>query len=277
MIPRGDFGFSVGWAAYRARIAYSSAVNPATLFLVLLVAGGLVAALGASLIRSSGANTSAGRRLAGAPAVALPELIERAENGQLPRTPVRVEGRVRCADPLTGEGGDPLALVHRDVEVQDPSGYWRTVERLRDARIIDLWQRSASVQLDLTRIAEPLIAIPRVWEGSPDELDAGLQPAIARLAADGPRPHQARSTTRQVMLVDHLIVLADPAREPDGRLRLDPPPGGYLVSNVELDVAMRLLAGPNRARMLAGFGVALVGVAVVIGAAIALGLALATA
>jgi hypothetical protein len=252
-------------------------VTPATLFLVLLVAGGLVAVLGTSLIRTSGANTGAGRRLAGAPRVALRDLIERAERGQLPRTPVRIEGRVRCANPLTGEGGDPLALVHRDVEVQDANGQWRTVERLRDARVIDLWERSASVQLDLTRIAEPLIAIPRVWEGLPNELDAGLQPAVARLAADSRLPQAARSTTRQVMLVDHLIVLADPGREPDGRLRLDPPPGGYLVSNVELDIAMRLLAGPNRTRMLAGFGVALVGVAVVIGAAIALGMTLAAA
>ena len=247
------------------------------MFLVLLVVGGLIAVLGAGLVRTSGANTGAGRRLSGAPRVALGDLIERAERGQLPRTPVRIEGRVRCANPLTGEGGDPLALVHRDVEVQDANGQWRTVERLRDARIIDLWERSASVQLDLTRVAEPLIAIPRVWEGSPNELDAGLQPALARLAADGRPPRAARSTTRQVMLVDHLIVLVDPGRDPDGRLRLDAPRGGYLVSTVELDVAMRLLAGPNRTRMLTGFGVALVGVALVVGAAIALGLTLATA
>jgi hypothetical protein len=252
-------------------------VNPATPFLVLLVLGGLAVALGAILVRSSGADTGAGRRLAGAPGIALRDLVERAERDQLPRTPVRIEGRVRCGNPLTGENGDPLALVHRDVEVQDAGGRWRPVERLRDARVIDLWERSASVQLDLTQIAEPLIAIPRVWEGAPAEIGPSLQPAVARIAAEGGTPRAARSTTRQVMLVDHLIVLVDTARDAAGHLRLEPPPGGYLVSTVELDVAMRLLAGPNRSRMLAGFGVVAAGAILVLLAAIALGVTLATA
>jgi hypothetical protein len=47
------------------------------------------------------------------------------------------------------------------------------------------------------------------------------------------------------------------------------------VSTVELDVAMRLLAGPHRRRMLAGYAIGLVGALIVIGAAIALGITLA--
>jgi hypothetical protein len=52
-------------------------------------------------------------------------------------------------------------------------------------------------------------------------------------------------------------------------LRLDPPPGGFLASTVDLDVAMRLLAGPHRGRMLAGYGLAAVGVAVLVVALVA--------
>jgi hypothetical protein len=66
-------------------------------------------------------------------------------------------------------------------------------------------------------------------------------------------------------------VLAIAARDGNGALRLDPPAGGYLAATVDLDVAMRLLAGPHRQRMLAGFGlVALGAVAGLIGAAAAL-------
>jgi hypothetical protein len=77
------------------------------------------------------------------------------------------------------------------------------------------------------------------------------------------------------MLVDHLIVLAEAARDERGALRLDPPPGGFLVATVELDVAMRLLAGPHRRRMLAGYAVTAVGAVILVVAAISLGLTLA--
>jgi hypothetical protein len=250
-------------------------VSAAAVPLLALVLGAGVVVLGILAIRASGANTGAGRRLAGAPAISLRELHERVDRGSPPRTAVRVEGRVRCRDPLTDEHGNPLALVHRDVEVQDATGRWRTVERLRDARGIDLWERSTSVPLDLSDVAEPLIAIPRVWEGTTADLPSALQPAVQRLLASGGQPAAARSTTRQVMLVDHLIVLAEASRDPSGALRLDPPPGGFLVSTVELDVAMRLLAGPHRRRMLAGYAIGLLGALIVIGAAIALGLTLA--
>jgi hypothetical protein len=67
--------------------------------------------------------------------------------------------------------------------------------------------------------------------------------------------------------VDELIVLARPARDDGGKLRLQPPPGGYLVTNADLDVAMRLLAGPHRRRMIAGYALAFASL-VVIGAAL---------
>jgi hypothetical protein len=76
------------------------------------------------------------------------------------------------------------------------------------------------------------------------------------------------------MLVDELTVLAVAGRTPEGTLRLDPPPGGFLVTTVDLDVAMRLLAGPQRARMLAGYAVGLVGVIGVAAGLVGLALAL---
>ncbi len=242
--------------AYHGRIAYSSAVADDLMPVVATAIAGLALAVGTLLIRSSGANTRAGRRLAGARHVSLPDLHAAAIRGELSAEAVRVEGRVRCADPILTPDGEKLAVRHRDVEVQQADGRWRVIERLRETRAIDLWQRSTSVSVDLDQLAEPLITIPHVWEGSPDELDATHQPAVARLTADEQPPIRARATTRQVMLVDELIILAIPLPGDDGMLRLAAPPGGFLVATVELDVALRLLAGPHRRRMIAGYAVA---------------------
>jgi hypothetical protein len=249
-------------------------VSEAALPILAVAIGLLGAGLGAALIRSSGANTRVGRRLAGARAASLPALQDLAARDQLPTGPVRVEGRVRCTNPLETPDGDRLAALYRDVEVQLPDGRWRVIERLREARTIDLWERSASVRLDLAHLAEPLIGIPRVWEGSPAELGDKYGPAIDRVAGELGPLRRARATTRQLSLVDQLIVLAIPRRDERGRLRLEPPPGGFLAANVELDTAMRLLAGPRRTRMLAGFAVGLVGAAVAVAGLIGLLLAL---
>jgi hypothetical protein len=243
-------------------------VDDGAIPVLLLAVGGLAIVAGAALVRWSGADTRAGRRLAGTRPASLPDLQAAAARDELPGHPVRVEGRVRCADPIRTPDGERLALLHRDVEVQQPDGRWRLIERLRDARAIDLWERSTSVPLDLGQLAEPLITIPHQWEGSPAELDANHQPAVARISAEDHPPGRARAVTRQVMLVDQLIVVAVPGRSADGALRLDPPPGGFLVSTVELDVALRLLAGPHRRRMIAGYAVSAAGlVALTIGLA----------
>lgn len=253
--------------AYRGRTAYSPAVSEAPIPVLLLALGVVATVGGALLVRWSGADTRAGRRLAGARLMSLAELQESAAADALPRTPVRVEGRVRCADPIRTPDGERLALLHRDVEVELPNGAWRTIERFRDARQIDLWQRTVSVPLDLGQLAEPLVTIPHLWEGTPDELDPTHRPALERLAAEQGPARRARATTRRVMLVDEIIVLAVPTRDRDGSLRLDPPAGGYLAATVDLDVAMRLLAGPHRQRMLTGFGLVAIGaVAGLIGA-----------
>lgn len=249
-------------------------MDDAAIPLLLLALGAFAIAAGAALVRWSGADTRAGRRLAGTRPVSLPELHAAAARGELPGHAVRVEGRVRCADPIRTPDGERLALLHRDIEVQQRDGRWRTIERLRDARTIDLWERSTSVPLDLGQLAEPLITIPHQWEGAPSELDATHQPAVARVSSEDQPPDRARAVTRQVMLVDQLIVIAVPGRGVDGALRLDPPPGGFLVATVELDVALRLLAGPHRPRMVAGYAVAAGGLVVLLIGIVALVLAL---
>ncbi len=199
----------------------------------------LVAAL--VLLDRSGARIRAARRLAGAREVKVGSLLDEAEP---PHRSVRVVGRVRCADPLVTERDERLVAWHRDVEVRTRDG-WRSIEHRRETRSFELWDHDGSLAVDPAHAAEPLIAIPHVWNGSPDELDETYQPAIARLAAQAGPVTAARAETRMLSVVDRLLVLARVERE-GGRTRLLPPPGGYVISGMELDDAMRLLGGPRR-------------------------------
>lgn len=230
--------------------------------LVLLFAGTLLVWVGLGLLGMSGAQIGIGRRLGAAREVGVGDLVAA---GELPTRPVRVVGRVRCADPLHTADDERLVAFHRDVEVMLPRGGWRTIERLRETRSFELWDHGGSLSIDPAEAREPLIVIPHVWRGSPDELQEPHRSAIERLGAGDGRPREARSTTRQLSVTDRLLVLACAARGEDGRVILRPPAGGYLISALAADDAMRLLGGPRR--RLLGLGVLTIAVgALIVGA-----------
>jgi hypothetical protein len=223
-------------------------MHPPSLLLLALAA--LLAIAGIVLARSSGSHLSLGRRLAGAAEFRVGDLLD---VDPLPARPVRVVGRIRCPDPMITAHDDRLVVLHRDVEVRLPNGRWRTIERLRETRGFELWDHDGSLPLDASHAAEPLVTIPHVWRGEAAELeDEAHRAAIARLEQQGQRPSGARSTMRVISVVDRLLVLARPVREADGGLALSPPPGGYVISALELPDAMRLLGGPRRRRLLVG-------------------------
>jgi hypothetical protein len=210
-----------------------------------LVTGGYL------LARSSGAYLALGRRLAGATEHRVGDLSELQE---APRRPVRVAGRIRCPDPIVTARDDRLVALHRDVDVQLADGSWRTIERLRVTRSFELWDHDGSLTIDAAQAAEPLVTIPHVWRGAVEELtDEGHVAAVERLLAEGRAPSAARAVTRMVSVVERLLVLALVEPATDGGVRLAPPPGGYVISTLEIDDAMRLLGGPRRSRLVAGF------------------------
>jgi len=218
---------------------------------LLLLAGGIW------LLRRLGAHLRLARRLAGARPMSIGELLD--TNDELPKRPVRVAGRIRCVDPMITESDDRLVAFHRDVEVRLPRGEWRSVERRRETRSFELWDHDGALAIDPAEAAEPLATIPHVWVGDPAELDETYQPAIARLAAAHGASTQARATTRSLTVVDRLLVLALPVRDASGRVGLAPPLGGYVISALELDEAMRLLGGDRRAVLLAAVASVAVG------------------
>jgi hypothetical protein len=217
----------------------------------LALVGALLVAFGLVGLRRSGAQAEIGRRLAGARQVRVGELLA----GQvLPQRAVRISGRIRCADPILTAAGDRLVALHRDVEVEDARGKWRIIERLRETRGFELWDHDGALAIDPADAAEPLVVIPHVWRGSPDGLGEDHQAALDRLASDGRELRAARSVTRMLSVVERLLVLADARRGSDGTVLLAPPAGGYVISALELDDAMRLLGGSRKGLLLASAG-----------------------
>ena len=210
-------------------------------FALMVVAGIMVAVVSLLVLRSIDARPAAARRLAGPREIKVGRLLEEA----LPERPVRVAGRIRCRDPLDAGDGERLVCFHRDVEVR-AGGAWRSVERLRETRSFELWDHDGSITLDPALAAEPLVTIPHVWRGAPDALEEPHASAAARIGERHGAATEARAVTRTINVTDRLLVLARPIRTADGRVSLEPPDGGYLVTNLALDDAMRLLGGRNR-------------------------------
>jgi hypothetical protein len=231
----------------------------------LAVGGAVLLGAGLFAIRRSGARPTMGRRLAGARQVRVGELLDLAPGDPVPDRPVRVIGRIRCAEPIITSQDDRLVAFHRDVEVATPRGGWRSIERLRETRSFELWDHDGSLLVDPADAAEPLIVLPHVWSGSVDALDETYAAALARLTTEQGPLTEARATTRMVSVVDRLLLLAEVTRGADGAVALAPPPGGYLLSSLELDDAMRLLGGKRPRLLLAG--AAAIGVAIVLLAA----------
>lgn len=234
---------------------------PGFAFLALAAAGVLIAAISLVALRVAGARLATARRLAGPVEVKVGALLG---DGPLPARAVRIVGRIRCRDPLEMGGGERLVAFHRDVEVH-VGGRWRSVERLRETRSFDLWDHDGSLGVDPSRAAEPLVVIPKVWRGDPAELEEPHRSAADRLVERLGPASGARAVTRTVNVTDRLLMLAHARRDESGRVRLEPPAGGYLVTNLALGDAMRLLGGRRRrlvAAAVVGLGVSVALIAV---------------
>ena len=232
---------------------------PVLFVLVALLGIGLVAASSIAL-RMAGAQPALARRLAGPREVRVGLLLDPAD---LPDRPVRVTGRIRCRDPLETADGERLVAFHRDVEIM-AGGSWRSVERLRETRSFELWDHDGSLTVDPAAAAEPLVAIPKVWRGDPSILEEPHASTVARLVERHGAATVARSIVRTLDVTDRLLVIARPSRGDDGRVHLEPPPGGFVITNLALDDAMRLLGGTNRRVAVASVAGIAIGVGLVI-------------
>jgi len=222
-------------------------MDPSRIALLVALAGIVLAAGSAVAMRAAGATPGLARRLAGPREMKVGTLFDA---GELPTRPVRLVGRVRCADPLIGAHDERLVAFHRDVEARTAAG-WRSVERVRETRSFELWDHDGSLTVDPADAAEPLVVIPKVWRGDPEQLEEPHASAVQRLSDRQGPVRGARAITRSISVTDRLLVLAQPVDAGGGRVRLEPPSGGFVITNMALPDAMRLLGGRHR-RLMAG-------------------------
>lgn len=245
---------------------------PALLSPILALAAGAIVLLSVAvgLAVLSGPSVRMARRLASARQARVSDVLRLPET---PRAPLRISGRIRCSEPIVTADGERLVVFHRTVEVEVPGAGWRSIERVRESRRFQLWDHAGELTVDPSASAEPIAAIPGVWRGTPSELPDEYQPAIRRLEATHRRPVSlARSQTRVVNVIDRVLVLAAPVVEAAGRVTLTPPRGGYVISTLALDEAMRLLVGRRFPLVVAALISGLLGAACVV-AGVAVGLA----
>jgi hypothetical protein len=206
------------------------------LILLAAAAAALIAAL--IVLRSFGPGYRVGRLLATVPRVSVGEARRVAAEGR-PRY-VRVDGRIDADDEF--EDPDHRPLVLRRTRLQHRAGGgWTTFEEGREQVPFSVREGLDAIAVDADALDAGLVVVPR--ESAGDAADLGDR-APTTLAPTTP----VRAVVEQVSSVEHAIVLGVPAGA-DGGPRMTAGLGRPLVlTTLEPDEAMRILAGGNRDR-----------------------------
>jgi hypothetical protein len=212
--------------------------------LLLAVAGALALGAAALIQRSFGPRARVGRLLAVAPRVSIAEARRLAQAGDAPY--LRVDGRIDSDQEFEDADQRPLVLRRTTLEWRPPGGASWTQLR-SDVELVPFAVREGldAIDVDGASLAEGLIVVPRERKGVAADLGDGRP-------ADVPPEAEVRMVIEQASTVEHGAVLGVPGRGSDGRLRLGPGLGRPLIlSTLEDDEAMRVLAGgaAGRARI----------------------------
>ena len=221
---------------------------------VALVAGGLV-------LRTFGPAYRIGRLLATTPAVSVAEAGAIAAEGR--SRYVRVTGRIDADDEF--EDADHRPLVFRRTRLEARTGRaWRAFEDQREAVPFTINEGLETIAIDPDALGEGLVVVPRESTGRAADLG---ERAPSRLDPETP----VRARIEQISSVEHAIAIGYPVQtgttRADGQpeVRLTAGRGRPLILTVlEPDEAMRILAGGDagRTRLAAGLlaaGAVLVG------------------
>lgn len=258
--------------------------------LLVIVAGFAAIALGSLLLRSYGPRVRVGRLLAVTPAAGVGEARALAASGA--RRFVRLDGRLDAEEAFLDEHDRPLVFRRRRLEARSGRA-WRLLEERREAVPFRLRDGLEEIGVDADALDDGLVTLVRESVGTAGEVAtaphaepvtaggtsvpsnrATVPDASARLASDPATPSQGplpatlaalpsstpvRLRIEQLSAVEHASVLGVPVARPDGATVMTAGTGRPLiVSTLERDEAMRVLAEGRRARPVAA-ATALVG------------------
>jgi len=228
--------------------------------LVLATAGACVTLAGALVLRSFGPALRLGRLLAVTPVVGIEDARAIAAAGEARY--VGVEGRVDSTDAFPDENERPLVHRRTRFEVRT-AGRWRAVDDTRRTVPFGLDAGLASITIDVDALGPGLVVLVRESAGVvgdiPDRFPAGT-----------PASRRARMRIEQVSSVEHATALGRPVLGPEGRPLLSAGLGRPLVlSTLERDDAMRVLAEGRRGRATAAVILLVAGPVLVAGGLVA--------
>jgi hypothetical protein len=209
--------------------------------LLLATAGVVVLGVAAAILRSFGSGYRVGRLLAVAPRVTVADAVAIADSGH-PEY-VRIDGRIDSDQEWEDEDHRPLVLLRTRLDWRPASGGAWT-QASEDRRVVPFLVREGldEIAVDGEALDEGLVAVPRLSVGTASE--------VADLTSAGVSPDAtARYRVERLSTVDHATVLGVPSRRPDGTRIIGPGLGRPLIlSTLEDDEAMRVLAGGAAAR-----------------------------
>lgn len=214
--------------------------------------------LAALLLHRVGPGYRVARSLAAAPTVSLAEAAALAARGE--RRYVKAIGRVSSVEEFPDENERPLVFRRRRIEQADSGKGWRLVDEERVAVPFGIEDRTDLVGVDLDALGDGLVVMPRESLGRAADLPAAILARIGRpLAPD----LAVRMRLDQVSAVEHATVAGVVVAGPSGATFTAGMGRPLVLSTLEADVAMRLLAGDRRsavvtaaAALVAGMGLA---------------------
>jgi hypothetical protein len=214
---------------------------------LVVIAVGLVAiAVGTLLLRSYGPRMRVGRLLAVTPSVGIDAARALAAAGH--RRYVRVDGRLDADREFPDEHERPLVFRRRRLETRRGRD-WRLLDERLESVPFRLGEGLEEIDVDAGALDVGLVTLVRESLGTVEEAGGALEPDVRARLAPGA---VVRLRIEQLSSVEHATVLGMPVMTPDGRVMLTAGTGRPLVvSTLERDEAMRVLAEGGRARPVA--------------------------
>jgi hypothetical protein len=238
--------------------------------LAILVLGSFAGLLGYLLLRRSGRGWRVGRLLAGAPERTLSEAAAMAASGEPGY--VRLHGRIDSDEEFPGDDGKPIVYRRRRLQRRRGRSGWETFDDERLAVPFRLSERGERVEIDTEALGDGLVVVPRESEGVAGDVTAeAVSGELPEMPADTP----VRLRIEHVSAVEHATAAGVPRIGDGGSVVLGPGLGRpLLLTTLELDEAMRVLAAGRRNELLVAAGLLVAApVIIVVGlGALALGL-----
>ena len=230
--------------------------------LLLVILGFVALGAGVWLLRRGGTGWRIGRLLSAAPQRSLSQAAAIAASGE--PAYIRIHGRIDSDEEFPGDDGKPVVFRRRRLQHGGARSGWQTFDDERLAVPFGLTERGEHVAIDTAALGDGLVVVPRESEGVAsdltEEVAGGSLPQV-------PPETLIRLRIEQISTADHATATGVPRLDTDGEVILEPGLGRpLLLTTLEIDEAMRVLASGHRSQLLLAAGLLVGGpVAVVLG------------